>query len=116
MGLPDALKFRGPTPKALLTRSLRLPLPESIVDRPKRGFVLPFDSWMRGPLRTYCEARLIGPEGLGERGVFSSRELQRIWQSFLDGSRDVSWSRLWQLVALGAWLDRNGLGYAVDEG
>jgi hypothetical protein len=63
---------------------------------------------MRGPLRAFCEERL-GDRGLGGRGLFNAAEVQRLWRSFLEGARDVSWSRLWALVALDAWLDRNAL-------
>ena len=109
MGLPDALKLQGSTPKALLTRSLGLPLPDTVVDRPKRGFVLPFDPWMRGPLRRYCEDHLVGPTGLSGRGLFDGSAVGNLWQAFLAGDRRVTWSRPWALVALGAWLARHDL-------
>jgi hypothetical protein len=36
-------------------------------------------------------------------------ETRRLWESFLAGGKDVSWSRLWMLVALDAWLERTGV-------
>src|SRR4030095_15496136 len=67
--LPDSVKRPGgASPKPLLVESLDGLLPESIVNRPKQGFALPFDPWMRGPLRPLCEERL-GDHGLAGRGV-----------------------------------------------
>lgn len=106
--LPDRLKQTHGTPKRLLVESLGGLLPDAIVHRPKQGFTLPFDLWMRGPLRGFCEEHL-GDRGLGDRGLFQAGELQCLWQSFLRGGSSVSWSRLWTLVVLDAWLARHEL-------
>ena len=66
---------------------------------------------MRGPLRAICDERL-GERGLAGRGLFRAPAVQQLWRSFLDGGKDVSWSRLWSLVVLEAWLDR----HAVEQG
>ena len=106
MGLPDEHKVSNGTPKRLLVESLDGLLPETIVHRPKRGFTLPFDPWMRGELRSFCEERL-NPERIAARGVFRPQQVQKLWQSFLSGSAQVSWSRMWVMVVLEEWLDRN---------
>ena len=106
MGLPDACKRSNGTPKRLLVESLDGLLPARIVHRPKRGFTLPFDPWMRGPLREFCEERL-APERIGGRGIFRPDQVQELWQSFLMRHRDVAWSHLWILVSLEEWLQRN---------
>jgi len=85
-------------------------IPDSVVHRPKQGFVLPFDVWMRGPLRSLCEERL-GDRGLAGRGLFEPATIQRLWQSFLSGGKDVTWSRLWTLVVLDAWLNAHELDF-----
>jgi len=108
MGVPAAYQYSGGTPKPLLVASPRGALPDSIVRRPKQGFTLPLDSWMRGPLRGFCEERL-GPGRLGGRGIFQAPVLQALWASFLAGHKAVSWSRLWVLVALEEWLQRRGI-------
>ncbi|MDR1988978.1 MAG: asparagine synthase (glutamine-hydrolyzing) [Acidobacteriaceae bacterium] len=109
MALPDEVKWpRNGTPKPLLVAALGDHLPASIVHRPKQGFVLPFDPWIRGPLRTLCDARL-GAQGLSGRGLLNADALQRLWQSFLNGSNEVSWSRIWTLVVFGEWLERHGV-------
>ncbi|MDX6692468.1 MAG: asparagine synthase (glutamine-hydrolyzing) [Blastocatellia bacterium] len=110
MGLPDEHKLSNGTPKRLLVESLDGLLPEEIVKRPKRGFTLPFEPWMRGGLRGFCETRL-SPERVGSRGFFKPERVRGLWQSFLDGGASVSWSRLWILVVLEDWLERNGVEY-----
>ena len=106
--VPDAHKVARGTPKRLLVDSLGGLLPDEIVHRPKQGFTLPFDPWMRGPLRAFCEERL-GERGLAGRGIVSPDAVRQLWDSFINGGRDVSWSRLWVLVVLDAWLERNGV-------
>jgi asparagine synthase (glutamine-hydrolysing) len=107
MGLPDRAKRPGPVPKRLLVESLGGLLPTEIVRRPKQGFTLPMAAWMRGPLRELCEAKL-GYQGLAGRGIFRPRATSGLWQDFLTGKPTVSWSRLWLLVALEVWLERQG--------
>ncbi len=107
VGLPGRWKRSNGTPKRLLVESLDGLLPDEIVHRPKQGFTLPFDPWMRGPLREFCEARL-GPERLGERGIFQPEPLGSLWNDFLADRPGPTWSRLWLLVALEEWLANNG--------
>ena len=106
MGLPDERKVSNGTPKRLLVESLDGLLPDPIVHRPKRGFNLPFEPWMRGELRGFCEERL-DPERVAARGIFRPQQVQKLWQSFLSGSAKVSWSRIWVMVVLEEWLDGN---------
>ncbi|HXJ89090.1 MAG TPA: asparagine synthase (glutamine-hydrolyzing) [Candidatus Binatia bacterium] len=106
MALPGKWKLNG-TPKKLLVESLRRPLPKDIVDRPKRGFTLPFEHWMRQELKSEIEPVLRssriekGPLG----GVLRGDAVQNVWQAFL--RRRVSWSRPWSLYVLQRWCERH---------
>lgn len=106
MGVPDEYKRPNGTPKSLLVASLGNLLPREVVHRPKQGFTLPFANWMRGNLRTFCEERL-DPRRINNRGIFDAGEVSRLWKSFLAGSPEVSWSRLWILVVVEEWLSQN---------
>ncbi len=110
VGLSDETKQPNGISKRLLVESLGGLLPDAIVHRPKQGFTLPFEPWMRGALRPLCERRL---GSLAERGWFRPEAVRRMWTSFASGGRDVSWSRLWVLVVLDAWLERNG-GFELE--
>jgi asparagine synthase (glutamine-hydrolysing) len=108
MGLSDAHKQpNGTSNKRLLVESLNGLLPDGIVNRPKQGFTLPFDLWMRDHLRRFCEERL-GPRGLAGREIFQPDAVRDLWTAFLTRRPDASWSRLWVLVVLEEWLERNG--------
>src|SRR5262249_24437175 len=74
-------------------------LPSEIVHRPKQGFTLPFELWMRGALRHFCEERL-SRERLGARGIFRPDEVQGLWHAFLARRRVVSCARAWHLVCV----------------
>jgi asparagine synthase (glutamine-hydrolysing) len=105
LSLPEEYKRRGGGPKPLLTAAVEA-LPSVCIDRPKQGFTMPFDDWMRGALRPYAE-RHLGPDGLAGRECFNGEGVRAVWQDFLDGRE--SWSRPWTLVALNAWLERTGV-------
>lgn len=106
MGLSDRAKAPAGVPKRLLIESLGEPLPAACVHRPKQGFVLPFEHWMKGDLRSFCE-RHLGAAGLAGRGLVSEPALRALWSAFLGGDRSTTWSRPWTLVALNAWLEQN---------
>ena len=101
--IPDEIKYPK-YPKSLLVESIYPLLPDEIVHRPKMGFVLPFDKWMRHELRDFCQNRL---ENLAERKIFNSEKLLQKWDDFQKGSNGVLWSHLWHLVVLTEWLENN---------
>jgi asparagine synthase (glutamine-hydrolysing) len=94
------------TPKKLLTDSLDNLLPDEIIHRPKMGFTLPWDHWMRDELKLLCEE---GLEALSSLESMDSKQITRIWNAFLEGDERWNFSRLWMLVALGIWMKRNGI-------
>ncbi len=102
LAMPGAWKV-GATPKKLLVESLANSLPQDAVHRPKRGFTLPFEHWMRQELRSELEPIFApkfvdgGPFG----GLLNGNQVQKIWQDFLRGA--VSWSRPWSLYVLQRW-------------
>jgi len=103
MALPDAMKQSSGVAKRLLVDGVDGQVLTSVAERPKQGFVLPLDAWMRGELRELCEHHL-GPAGLGGAGVLNASAIHSVWQSFLDRTGDT-WSRPWALVALHAWME-----------
>lgn len=105
LGVDDRHKYPH-TPKRLLVESLGDLLPREVVDRPKMGFTLPWEVWMRGELRSFCEERLIG---LGKRPMFRKDAIDGLWQRFLRADPRMNWSRIWTLVVLEDWLHRHGI-------
>lgn len=101
--IPDAIKFPR-YPKSLLVESIAPLLPDQIVHRKKKGFVLPWEAWMRGELRGFCEGRIAS---LAERDLISPRQLRKKWEAFINGTKGVRWSELWHLIVLSDWLENN---------
>lgn len=104
LGVPDRFKIPA-TPKRLLVESLAPLLPDSVVHRPKMGFVLPWESWMRAELQDFCEARITS---LANRSLLDPKRLRRLWEAFVRQRSGVLWSHVWHLVVLSDWLDANG--------
>jgi len=104
LALPGEWKLNR-TPKKLLVGALAGSLPDEIVHRPKRGFTLPFEHWMRQELRSEIEpvldAKRIDDGPLG--GFLNGSEVRQVWQQFLHGK--VSWSRPWSLYVLERWCE-----------
>lgn len=85
--------------KGLLVEAFKQDLPVEVYDRPKQGFTLPMDAWIRGPLNTFVE------EGL----LIVSDHMSTIYplaqlEAYNKGR--VHWTRLWLWVTLGHWLSR----------
>lgn len=103
-GLPEKYKKLTNTPKSLLVDSLKTPLPDSVINRKKMGFTLPFELWMRGKLKSEIESVLLTPINLFSE-LISQKAVENIWKQFLDGR--TSWSRPWALYVLKSWIDKN---------
>jgi asparagine synthase (glutamine-hydrolysing) len=104
LALPGQWKLNG-TPKKLLVGAMAGSLPDGIVHRPKRGFTLPFEHWMRQELRPEIEPVLskkrISDGPLGE--LLDANQVELVWNSFL--KRETSWSRPWSLYVLQRWCE-----------
>jgi asparagine synthase (glutamine-hydrolysing) len=103
MAVPDRFKYPR-TPKSLFVDSMGDLLPDEIVKRPKMGFTFPWDSWMRKELKDFCGDQM---SALGKRPQFNEKAVNRRWEDFLKGDRHVTWSRIWYLCILEAWLSKN---------
>ncbi|WP_018343030.1 asparagine synthase (glutamine-hydrolyzing) [Cytophaga aurantiaca] len=100
----DAFKSDGITPKKLLVDALKEHLPDEIVYRPKMGFAFPWDTWLRGELKEFCELSI---ERLAKRKEFDGEALKVLWSRFLKGNNEVMWMHIWSLVVLDRWLFEN---------
>ncbi|MDD2709627.1 MAG: asparagine synthase (glutamine-hydrolyzing) [Verrucomicrobiae bacterium] len=99
--LPGDVKMRGEGQKPLLAAALRKELPPGWGMKPKRGFVLPFERWLKGKLRDVAEE---GLKTLGNEPLLRGLRTDRLRKDFVEGR--VNWPRFWQWVVLGHWLGR----------
>jgi asparagine synthase (glutamine-hydrolysing) len=104
LGLPARAKIGNGERKALLIEALGDLLPPEIIRQPKRTFTLPWENWLRGPLRGQIESSL---EDWCPHldSIVDKNAVQSVWRQFLAGR--TSWSRPWSLYVLNEWTRTN---------
>ncbi|MEA2043348.1 MAG: asparagine synthase (glutamine-hydrolyzing), partial [Bacteroidota bacterium] len=101
-------KFKYPhTQKKLLVDSLNI-LPDEIINRPKMGFLLPWELWLKNELFSFADKRI---RNLASRPFFNENYLLSVWNDFLKGNSSVSWARLWIFIVLEDYIQRYDLEF-----
>ena len=102
--LPQHLKLRDKLSKWALRQNLYKRVPEKLIERPKMGFGVPLDQWLRGPLRGWAED-LLDEDRLNSQGLFRSAAIRERWNAHLEGA---NWGYpLWNVLMSQAWIDAN---------
>lgn len=100
--LPLRLKVRRREGKWALRQVLYGHVPPSLLDRPKMGFGIPLDSWLRGPLREWA-ADLLASDRLRREGYFEPADIETKWREHLSGARNWQYP-LWTVLMFQSWL------------
>lgn len=101
--LPLSMKVRDGRSKWILRRLLDRYVPPVLMDRPKSGFSVPVDDWLRGPLRDWADALLV-PERLAGEGLLDADAISRRWREHLGGRRNHGLA-LWTVLMFEAWYE-----------
>jgi asparagine synthase (glutamine-hydrolysing) len=104
--VPLHMKIRDGQSKWLLRQVLYRHVPADLVERPKAGFGIPLDAWLRGPLRDWAES-LLDERRLRDEGFFHPAPIREKWSEHLSGRS--SWQyHLWDVLMFQAWLEKEG--------
>ena len=103
-GIDSSLKYKGGETKYLLKKSLEPYLDEDILYRKKMGFAVPVGDWLRGPLRTRLNKRLIFG-ALGGTGMFNISGIKMLMNEHFRREVDHS-SALWSLLMFEAFINK----------
>jgi asparagine synthase (glutamine-hydrolysing) len=104
--LPDLARYQPLGRKALLRRIGLRGLNPALFERPKSGFVLPFDRWIRRGLKGAMDRILRDPQAIAPAGL-DPAAVERLWRAFLDGAPGMYWSRVWSVYVFVRWCHRN---------
>lgn len=102
--MPQHMKIRDKQAKWALRQILYKRVPPHLIERPKMGFGVPFDQWLRGPLRDWAET-LLDEKRLEQQGLFKAAPIRERWQAHLEGA---NWGYpLWNVLMAQAWIAAN---------
>lgn len=100
--LPMEYKLRGHSTKWALRQVLYRHVPRALVERPKMGFGVPIDAWLRGPLRDWAE-NLLSKDALRRSGLLRPEPIRQAWQRHLAEAANMQYP-LWNILMFQAWF------------
>ena len=103
--LPLEVKLRDGQGKWALRQILARYVPPALFERPKMGFGMPVDHWLRGPLRSWADA-LLEPARLDREGLLASEPIRKRWEAHRSGRANWAYP-IWNVVLFQAWLARH---------
>lgn len=101
--LPMNFKIRNGSSKWVLRQLLYKHVPRKLLERPKMGFGVPIDSWLRGPLRDWAE-ELLREDRLKQEGFFNDELIRQKWLQHLSGERNWQY-HLWSVLMFQSWYE-----------
>lgn len=104
--LPLHMKIRNGQGKWLLRQVLYRYVPQKLIERPKAGFGVPIDSWLRGPLKDWAEA-LLAEDLIRRQGYFDPAMVRKAWSEHLTGQYNRQ-EMLWNILIFQSWVMEMG--------
>ncbi|MFM9882700.1 MAG: asparagine synthase (glutamine-hydrolyzing) [Burkholderiales bacterium] len=104
--VPLSMKIRAGQGKYLVRQVLYRHVPRNLIERPKMGFSVPLDGWLRGPLRKWAD-ELLDPNRLRDQGFLDHAVVRRTWDEHIAGTRNRQ-HRLWNALMFQSWMEYYG--------
>ena len=102
--VPPEMKVRAGRGKWLVRQLLYKHVPRALIDRPKAGFSIPLDDWLRGPLKSWT-SDLLSPELLRRKGLFNASRVEEKLVEHMSGRRNHGYW-LWNILMAQAWHEQ----------
>lgn len=102
--LPSDFKYHNGVSKRLLKEVAHRYIPKPLIDRPKMGFSIPVEEWLRGDL-SYLLHTFLSRESVIRVGILNPENVDRIKQDFLTGKR-FNFSKIWFLLMFQMWAEQ----------
>ena len=100
--MPTSFKINNQKPKSPLRDILSKYVPQNMFERPKKGFAVPLEHWLRNELKEWGD-NLLDSQVLMKQGYLNSNEVRRLWDEHQSGKRN--WSGvLWNIICFQNWL------------
>ena len=106
--VPLPFKLQKGRGKAVLHECLARYVPRNLFERPKQGFSVPLDAWLRGPLREWA-GDLLSHDRIKREGYLNDAVVAQAWQSHQSGKQDNG-HQLWSLIVFQSWLSQQASG------
>ncbi|MDA8612539.1 asparagine synthase (glutamine-hydrolyzing) [Candidatus Pelagibacter bacterium] len=103
--IPHDLKFRKGQGKWILKKILSQYVPSNLIERPKMGFGIPLDAWLRGSLKDWAES-LLSEKRLIQENYFNAKLIRDKWEEHLSGKQNWQYL-LWNVLMFQAWIEEN---------
>jgi asparagine synthase (glutamine-hydrolysing) len=103
--LPLSMKVRNGQSKWILRQVLYRHVPKTLIERPKKGFGVPIDSWLRGPLKEWAGS-LLDENLLTQQGFFNPSLIRQKWDEHLSGQNNWQYY-IWDILMFQSWLVQN---------
>jgi asparagine synthase (glutamine-hydrolysing) len=103
--LPLSFKINKGTSKWILREILKKYIPENLINRPKMGFGIPLEAWLKGPLKEWADD-LLDEKVIIESGMLNPKVVRQKWEEHISGKRNWHY-QLWAILMFQAWYKEN---------
>ena len=103
--LPFNMKYNSTTPKWILREILKKYIPKELINRPKMGFGVPIDKWLRGPLKEWA-SDLLSEDKIRNQNIFNEKVVTEKLDCHIKGKKGLH-HELWTLLMFQSWIETN---------